>query len=247
MAYSGGVDSTLLLKVAKDTLGDGAGGLLIHSPLHSPRELTEARRMAKAMGVNLLEMTLDELQVEGVRMNAPDRCYHCKRYRFSLALEVAERQGAALVEGSNRDDLGDYRPGLRAIGELGVLSPLLEVGLGKDEIRTLARAMALPVWDKPSSACLATRIPYGQPLDRGLLERVASAEELLMDLGFRGFRVRCHGELARIELEEADLERALANRKAITHGLKVLGFRYICLDLEGYRTSGLSFRRDHEG
>lgn len=241
VAFSGGVDSSLLLKVAKDVLGNRALGLLIDSPLHPPWELERARDIGRAIGARVHEITVDELGVESIKRNDPDRCYHCKRYRFSRALEVFADWGVTLVEGSNLDDLRDYRPGLKAIKELGVRSLFIEVGLGKREIRALARRLGLPNWDEPSSACLATRIPYGVHLKREVLEKVAASEKYLMDLGFKAFRVRYHGELARLEFPREVLPSVLGKAEEIVMGLKVLGFPFVCLDLEGYRASGLSF------
>jgi len=248
VAFSGGVDSSLLLKLARDTLGGGASGLLINSPLHPPWELEEARALAESLGVKVHEVSIDELQLEPFRGNPPDRCYHCKRARFLLALDISRRWGAILVEGSNRDDLGDYRPGLKALKELGIPSPLMEVGLGKGEVRTLARRLGLPNWDKPSSACLATRVPYGVPLDREILDRISASERSLLDLGFRGFRVRFHGDLARLEFPKDAFPAVLEKAEEIVRRVKAAGFALVCLDLEGYRASGLSFRGgDHEG
>jgi len=242
VSFSGGVDSTLLLRVAKEVLGKDALAVLITSPLHLEQELREARVIASRLGVELYELQLDELSIPEFAKNPPERCYFCKRLRFSKIKELSERLVIrAVLEGSNLDDLRDFRPGMRAKEELAVLSPFVEVGMGKAEIRHMAKELGLPNWDAPPSSCLATRIPFGIPLSREVLERIRRAEEGLLSLGFRGSRVRYHGEVARIEIPEAELSKAVKLRQEIAEKVKASGFRFVTLDLEGYRPSGISF------
>lgn len=242
VSFSGGVDSTLLLKVAKEVLGGDALAVLVTSPLHLKQQLQEAKAIASHLGVELYELELDELSIREFAENSLQRCYFCKRLRFSKIQELSEKLGVrAILEGSNLDDLRDFRPGMRAKEELGILSPFVEIGMGKSEIRHMAKEFGLPNWDAPSSSCLATRVPFGVPLSREVLERIEKAEEGLLSLGFKGSRVRYHGGVARIELPEAELSKALRLRREIVEKVKASGFRFVALDLEGYRPSGISF------
>lgn len=243
VAFSGGVDSTFLLKTAHDLLGDRAFAVTARLGSVPARELKEAVRFCEEAGIRQIFVDVDEMQIEGFRTNPPDRCYHCKKALFTRMLEEADRNGAAsLAEGSNMDDLGDYRPGLRAIAELEVLSPLREAGLYKDEIRTLSRQMGLPTWSKQSFACLASRFVYGEPITPEKLHMVEEAEQMLSSLGLEQYRVRIHGTMARIELLPRDfgtlLDREIRHR--IVETCRELGFSYVTMDLQGYRTGSMN-------
>ena len=208
-----------------------------------PRELQEAKDFCSSRGIQQIVIPAEALNIDSVRHNPPDRCYHCKHEIFGNILRVAGENGISFVaEGSNTDDVGDYRPGMRAIRELGVKSPLLEAGLSKEDIRALSREMGLPTWDKPSFACLASRFVYGEQITDERLFMVDRAEQLLMDLGFRQFRVRIHGDLARIELLPEDLETLIRQdlREKVYRSLKEYGFSYVTLDLAGYRTGSMN-------
>jgi uncharacterized protein len=241
VAYSGGTDSTLLLKVAHDELGDSALAITAISPTTSSDELESATCMAREIGAQHLLVSSDELDNPDYVANSPERCYHCKHLRFERLLELARDKGFEYVaDGSNLDDLGDHRPGMRASRELGVRSPLIEAGLGKADIRTLSRHLDLPTWDKPSGACLASRIPYGTPITPELLRQIDQAEQFLRSLGISQVRVRLHGDVARIEVDPHALPLLLDNRAAIVRQLRALGFSYVTADLEGYRTGSLN-------
>ena len=243
VAFSGGVDSTFLLRAAHDVLGDRAIAVTAAPPFVPVREQNEAADFCRSAVIRQLVIPAEELDIDGIRHNPPDRCYHCQRMIFGRILEAAEEAGISHVaEGSNTDDTGDYRPGMRAIRELGVLSPLLEAGLSKADIRALSKELDLPTWDKPSFACLASRFVYGETITDERLAMVDRAEQLLMDLGFRQFRVRIHGDLARIEILPEDFERIVAGecRKRIDSALKSCGFSYVTLDLAGYRTGSMN-------
>lgn len=237
VAFSAGVDSTFLLKVAHDLLGDRALAVTASSALFMRRDLVEGEEFCRAEGIRQIIVETDELAVEGFRENPPDRCYICKRDLFSRMIAAARREGVETVaEGSNLDDMGDYRPGLRAIAELGVVSPLWEAGLTKADIRALSRELGLRTWDKPSCACLASRFAYGEEITAEGLERVEAAEEFLREMGFGQVRVRVHGNIARIEAEPVRLpeltEPEMASR--INERLRSLGFMYVAVDLGGY-------------
>ena len=241
VAFSSGVDSTFLLRVAHEELGDRVVAVTIRSCSFPKRELDEATAFCRAEGVSHEIVDSDELNVAGFVENPPDRCYHCKKAIFGKIIELAQANGlTAVLEGSNIDDDGDYRPGRRAIRELGVRSPLHDAGLTKVEIRELSKKMGLPTADKPSFACLASRFPYGEEITVDRLARVERAERFLLDLGFGQVRVRSHGDLARIELCAADIPKAIAQRKKIHDSLKSFGFGYVALDLQGYRTGSLN-------
>ena len=243
VAFSGGVDSTFLLRVAHDVLGDRALAVTAAPSFVPVREQREASDFCRENGIRQIVIAPDALDIDSIRHNPPDRCYHCKRMIFGRIIEAAEQNGITHVaEGSNTDDTGDYRPGMRAIRELGVLSPLLDAGLSKSDIRVLSKELGLPTWDKPSFACLASRFVYGERITDEKLSMVDRAEQLLLDLGFRQFRVRIHGDLARIEILPEDFGRLMEEnlRERIYASLKTYGFSYITLDLAGYRTGSMN-------
>lgn len=241
VAFSGGVDSTFLLRVAHDLLGDRVLAVTALSPSYSTSEGLEAQRLAAEMGVRHQLIQSDEFQDEDFVRNDPKRCYYCKRGLFAKLIRLADDQGLnQVVDGSNQDDQGDYRPGARAVTELGVRSPLQEVGLTKEEIRRLSRRLGLETWGKPAMACLASRIPYGTPLREEVLKMVEGAEEALRELGCVGARVRHHENMARIEVAKEDMERVLSHREEIVAALKKLGYVYVTLDLEGYRMGSMN-------
>ena len=241
VAFSGGVDSTFLLKVAHDTLGDNAVAVTAASEFFPARETAEAVDFCRAQNIRQITFTENILSVENIRANPADRCYICKKNVFARIIQIAaENNLAAVAEGSNMDDTGDYRPGLRAIAELGVKSPLRAAGLYKAEIRALSKILNLPTFDKPSFACLASRFPYGDEISAEKLSMVDAAEQFLIDSGFSQMRVRIHGNIARIEILPDDFTKILSLREKIVERLKNLGFTYVALDLQGYRTGSLN-------
>lgn len=243
VAFSGGVDSALLLKTAHDVLGDNCVAMTVSSQSFPERERKEAENFCKEEGIQQIMCEADELSIEGFAQNPPNRCYICKKDLFSKMKALAEEKRLAyVVEGSNLDDEGDYRPGLQAVKELGILSPLREVGLNKAEIRAISEALGLPTFNKPSFACLASRFVYGETITAEKLHMVDAAEQLLFSLGFRQARVRIHDNLARIELLPEDFSIAMqeTNRSRIATKLRDLGFRYVTLDLSGYRTGSMN-------
>jgi uncharacterized protein len=241
VAYSGGTDSTYLLAVAHDTLGKRALALTADSPSVPRAELAAARAIAADLGVQHVVLPSAELDDPTYQANTPDRCYFCKSHYLDELLTYALAHGfAALVDGANADDLGDYRPGQKAARERGVRSPLQEVGLTKAEIRALARERGLANWDKPAAACLASRIPYGTPVTAERLAQIERAEARLFGLGFRQVRVRHHGTVARLELDAGDLARAVELRTAIVAAVAAAGFTYVTLDLAGFRSGSMN-------
>jgi uncharacterized protein len=236
---SGGVDSAVVAALAHEALGDHAIAVTFDSPLTPPRELEDARASARFIGIRHRVETSDELAVAAIEANPQDRCYHCKEFRFGAARRIAEKLGLnAIVDGITRSDLGQHRPGLRALKNLGIVSPLLEAGITKSETRQLARELGLPVAEKASNSCLATRIPYGEPLTVERLRRIGKAEEIIQELAkVQTLRVRDHGEIARIEVVISDLPRLTDSTVAerIVQRLRGLGYRYVTLDLAGYR------------
>lgn len=243
VAFSGGVDSTFLLKVAVDTLGARAAAITATSPTYPQHEFEEAKRLASLIKAVHIIVDSNELEIPNFADNTEKRCYYCKSELFSISLEEARKLGFENVaDGSNADDVSDYRPGRTAASELGVRSPLQEAGLTKDEIRFLSKEMGLPTWDKPAFACLSSRFPYGTKITEERIDKVARGEELLRSLGFRQFRVRFHGETVRIEVEESALKLFLDEgiRKKVVDGMKETGFVYVTLDLQGYRTGSMN-------
>ncbi len=243
VAFSGGVDSAFLLKAAHDVLGERVMAVTAHSPAFPDRELREAEAFARALGVGHIVTRTDEFTLSDYVDNSPDRCYFCKREIFNQISAIAAQHGLHCVaDGSNVDDRGDYRPGMRALRELGVVCPLNEAGLGKQDIRLLSRQMDLPTWDKPALACLSSRIPYGQKITREKIASIEKAETFLQDMGFRQVRVRHHGDIARIEVSEAERQRffdpGVMDRTVAV--LNQYGFSYVTLDLRGYRTGSLN-------
>jgi len=243
VAFSGGVDSTYLLAVAGEVLGEGAVAVNVLSPTYPPREAESAKRLAASLGAELVEVESNELKIPGFAENTRRRCYFCKLELFRRCRQVADGRGLRYVlDGTNADDLADYRPGRRAAEELGVRSPLLEAGLAKAEIRELSRARNLPTWDKPALACLSSRFPYGTAITEDRIAQVAAAEEALLNLGFRQFRVRYHGEVARIELLPEEIAKILEPRlrSEVHRQVKAAGFTYVALDLLGYRAGSMN-------
>ena len=239
VAFSGGVDSSLLVTMARDAYGDQALALTVAAPQMAGWEVEEAKQLARSLGVThrVVELAL----LPAIRDNPTERCYLCKRALFRELLSVAALAGiTGLLDGTNRDDLGEHRPGLRALRELGVLSPLADCGLAKADVRELSRRLGLPTWDKPAYACLLTRLPHGAHVTEEMLRRIESAERHLMDLGFRGVRVRSHGDLARIELDAAQHTRLLQEAQTIASQLQELGYRQVTLDLLGYRSGSMN-------
>ena len=243
VAYSGGVDSALLLKVASDVLGERALGVIATSPAYEDAETAEALRNAEAMGARVLQIETHEMENERYVANGLDRCYHCKTELFTRLEPLARERGIALIAyGLNRDDLGDFRPGQRAAREFGVRAPLQEADLGKEEIRAIAYYLDVPVWDKPALACFSSRIPYGMPVTVEALQKIGRAERLLHTLGFAQVRVRHHDTIARIEVSRADFPRLIEEEtnRQIVDGLKAIGYAYVTLDLQGYRTGSMN-------
>ena len=243
VAFSGGVDSTFLLKTARETLGDRAFAVTARSGIFPGRESREAADFCKKEGIRQITAQVDELKIPGFTENPPNRCYLCKKNIFSRMQDIAAENGAACIcEGYNMDDTGDYRPGLMAISELGVKSPLREAGLYKKEIRFLSQQMGLPTWDKPSYACLASRFVYGETISEKKLSMVDRAEDFLLGHGFVQMRVRIHGNMARIEVLPEDIPRLAGEdmRRAVTGYFKQIGFAYVTLDLMGYRTGSMN-------
>jgi pyridinium-3,5-biscarboxylic acid mononucleotide sulfurtransferase len=244
VAFSGGVDSTLLLKVAQDTLGDkNVLAVTALSSLYPEREKKEVEKLIKQLGVEHRFIESDELEIPGFSENPPDRCYYCKRQLFKELKEIARAKGlSAIIEGSTVDDEADYRPGKKAVFELGIRSPLKEALFSKEEVRALSKSLGLPNWDKPSFACLASRFPYGQRISEEALKRIDQAEDFLFRLGFKQVRVRHYGDLARIELLPEEMDRMLnfSTRKQVVDQLKKIGYRYVTLDLQGFRSGSMN-------
>ncbi|MBW2260754.1 MAG: ATP-dependent sacrificial sulfur transferase LarE [Deltaproteobacteria bacterium] len=243
VAYSGGVDSTLLVAAAVDALGGRVLAVTAHSATYPRSEAAAAAELVSSLGARHRVIETEEISDPSYSSNPPDRCYHCKSELFSKLLDVAREEGLeAVLEGSNTDDQGDYRPGLRAVAELGIRSPYIEAGIGKDDIRAIAKALDLPNWDKPAMACLASRIPYGEEITTERLGRVERAEDALRALDLAHVRVRDHGAVARIEVGEPDFTKLLdpLMRARIIAALKDAGYTYVSLDLEGYRTGAMN-------
>jgi uncharacterized protein len=243
VAFSGGIDSSLLLAAAHEACGDGVVAVTASSATYPRRELEVARQIAALVGVRHRLIETREVDDPAFSANPLDRCYHCKRELFVKLAEQASAEGhRAVVEGSTVDDLGDFRPGERAARELEVTSPLRQAGFAKSDVRALARAIGLPNWDKPAAACLASRFPYGTEITREGLAKIERIEDLLHDLGFPQVRARVHGDLLRLEIEPADIEAASreGTRGKIVQAARREGFRFVALDLQGYRTGSFN-------
>jgi uncharacterized protein len=244
VAYSAGVDSTFLLAAAHEALGEKAAAVTCETSVFTRRERAEAAAFCMSRGITRIITSPDILSLRAFTENPPDRCYHCKRAIMLDMLGAARKNGfSSLAEGSNADDAGAYRPGMRAVRELGIRSPLLEAGLTKAEIRGLSKEMGLPTWDKPSFACLATRIEHGVPVTAEALARIESAEEFIASLGFRQYRVRVHGDLARIEVEKELIPLAAEKAGLISETLLGMGFGFVTLDLTGFRSGSMDAKR----
>jgi uncharacterized protein len=242
VAFSGGVDSSLLCAIAREELGEGAMAITIVSPMLPKSELDDAREVAALLGIRHILVDAFDIEDE-VAANPTDRCYHCKKREFGTIIKVAQDNGIAVVlDGTNVDDEDDYRPGMRAIAELGISSPLREAGLGKENIRELSRRLGLPTSEKPAFACLASRIPYGERIDAAKLARIEKAEDYLRSLGLRQFRVRSHGDLARIEVDPCERSKLFSEERldAMASAFESFGFLYSCFDLAGYRRGSLN-------
>ncbi|HOX37808.1 MAG TPA: ATP-dependent sacrificial sulfur transferase LarE [Candidatus Brocadiia bacterium] len=243
VAFSGGVDSTLVAKICAEELGSKALAVTARSETYPEEEADEARELAAMIGIRHVFVESRELDIEGYADNPPDRCYHCKRELLGQLRRVADEHGLKhIVDGANAEDTGDWRPGLQAAKELGAVQPLLEAGMTKSDIREVSRILGLPTWDKPAYACVASRFPYGERITADKLETVKAAERFLRANGFRNYRARYHGNVVRIELPVEDMPRALADplRGEIVAHMKSLGFLYVALDLQGYRTGSMN-------
>lgn len=242
VGFSGGVDSTLLVAVAAAVLGNRVLAVTATSETYPEREYREATELAARFGVRHLTVVSEELDLPGFAENPVDRCYHCKKELFGKLCGIAAREGLpAVVDGSNRDDRGDYRPGRRALAELGVRSPLEEAGFTKDDVRALSRELGLPTWDKPAFACLSSRFPYGTAITREKVSQVGRAEESLRELGLRVLRVRHHGDVARIEVGPGEFNRVAGElRDEVVTRVREAGYAYVALDLQGYRTGAMN-------
>ena len=250
VGFSGGVDSSFLLAAAHTVLGDRVIAVTGADASVPERELEEARKFCRERGIRHVICAVDPLKEEGYRNNSPDRCYFCKRGIFTEVRRVAEENGIEyLAEGSNLDDMGDYRPGLRAVAELEVKSPLREAGLTKADIRQLSRAMGLPTWSKPAYACLASRFVYGEEITEEKLRMIDHAEQFLIERGFFAERVRLHGKIARIEVPPEDIPRLASEevRNAVYAEFRKLGFLFVTLDLKGYRSGSMNLTLQKNG
>lgn len=243
VSFSSGVDSTFLLYAAKEALGDKAIAITAKLGSFPERELKEAKEFCEEYKIRQFIIEINELDIEGFSENPKNRCYICKHTIFENIIKIASGEGIDIVaEGSNLDDNGDYRPGLQAIAELGIKSPLRSAGFTKEDIRALSKHLGLPIWEKPSFACLASRFVYGETITKEKLEMVDKAEQLLFELGFRQFRVRIHGTMARIEILPDEFEKLINDdiRSKIVQSFKSYGFTYVTMDLIGYRTGSMN-------
>lgn len=244
VAYSGGVDSALVMAVAHAELGNRMLACIGMSPSYPMRELRSAVALAEQIGVPYRVIETAEHLDPNYAANPTNRCYFCKSKLHDRLLELAEQEGwNAIVDGANASDLGDFRPGMQAARERHVRSPLLEAGITKAEVRAIARHLGLPVWDKPAMACLSSRVPHGTPITPELLRQIEAAEDVLVELGFRQFRVRHHGEIARIEVPAEDFMQAIAAHERIVEKIKAVGYRFVTLDLAGFRSGSLNESR----
>jgi uncharacterized protein len=241
VAYSGGVDSSLLLKLALDELGERAVAVLASSPAYPESEQEEARILARQLGARLVEVATNEVELEAYARNHPDRCFHCKEELFETLEPVRRDLGLdAIAYGATADDADDHRPGHGSAVRRGIRFPLLEAGMGKPEIRAAARRLGLPNWNKASFACLSSRIPHGTQVTVEALRQIESAEAAVKALGFKQVRVRHHGDVARIEVEPAEIARLVLERERIVEALRAAGYKFVSLDLEGYATGSLN-------
>ncbi|HWQ20932.1 MAG TPA: ATP-dependent sacrificial sulfur transferase LarE [Methanotrichaceae archaeon] len=241
IAYSGGVDSSLLSAIAKDVLGDRALCVILDNETLPRSELDQAKSLARSLGLNLEVARHPALLDRDFRENRSDRCYLCKRSSARMLKEIGAMRGiSCIADGLNTSDYSDYRPGIRACDEEGIWHPFVDAGISKEEIRLIAKEMGLPVWNKPSSACLSSRIPYGHIITEENLLMVERAEDLLRSMGFSQVRTRAHGDIARIEVPAGEMGTALESKAEIIRGLKEIGFRYVALDMEGYRTGSMN-------
>ena len=241
VAYSGGVDSTLLLRLAMDELEDHAVAVLASSPAYPESEQSAARELAHGMGARLVEVATTEVELEAYARNNPDRCFHCKEELFDTLEPLRQELALAhLAYGATADDAGDHRPGHASAVRRGVRFPLLEAGMPKSEIRAAARSLGLPNWNKPSFACLSSRIPHGTPVTVAALRQIEAAEAAVKALGFGQVRVRHHGDVARIEVDVEEIERVVAQRENVAAAVRDAGYKFVSLDLEGYATGSLN-------
>ena len=241
VAFSGGVDSTFLARIAGEVLGQKVLLVTATSSTYPGSELDDSKRIAAMLNLPQRIIESEELQIPGFSENSPQRCYYCKKTLFSHIRKIAEKEGFAVIfDGANADDRNDYRPGARAAKELGIRSPLSETGLSKSEIREFSRFLGLATAAKPSLACLASRFPYGETITKEKLDRVGEAEKSLRDMGFTQFRVRSHGDLARIELTENEIEDGWLKRSSIQAVCKNAGFTFVAIDTQGYRTGAMN-------
>ena len=241
VAYSGGVDSALVMTVAHQTLGERALACIGISPSYPTREMRDAVKLAEQLGVPYRLVNTEEYLDANYAANPTNRCYFCKSELHDQLKKIATEEGwQAVLDGNNISDLGDDRPGMQAAREHGVRSPLIEANITKPEVRELAHHLSLPVWDKPAMACLSSRVPHGTAITPALLRQIESAEDVLVDLGFRQFRVRHHNEIARIELPAEDFPKAIEQHAAIVKGVRAAGYRFVTLDLAGFRTGSLN-------
>lgn len=243
VGFSGGVDSTVLLAVSKQVLGDRVVAMTAISPVHPKREFDHAVQTAESLGVQHILFETDEMSDPMFTSNGSDRCYHCKRRLFkAMRVRADEAAIETIAHGANIDDLSDFRPGFKAAEELEVVAPLVDAGFTKNDIRKLARQLGLSNWDRPAMACLATRVPYGTTIDDAILDKIDRAEMLLLKTGIASCRVRHHGNLARIEIDMAQMEPLINKdmRARVIDGLRALGYKFVCLDLEGYESGKMN-------
>ncbi|MGI6585831.1 MAG: ATP-dependent sacrificial sulfur transferase LarE [Lutisporaceae bacterium] len=244
VAFSGGVDSSFLLKVSSDVLGaENVIAITLKAAVNPEAEIEEAVELAELTGVKHIILPMDVMSIPGFRENPTDRCYICKKAIFERVISEARKYGiSSIFDGTNAEDVKDFRPGMKALGELGIISPLRECGLGKSEIRKYSREYGIKTWDKPSMACLASRVPYHEPITEEKLKMIGKSEGLLQAMGFRQFRVRCHGGIARIEVAPEEMKKLLDINimNDISDKLKSTGFQYVALDMQGYRTGSLN-------
>jgi len=239
IAFSGGVDSTFLLKFAVETLGEkNVLPVICISPVFPKEEIKKAEKISEEIGIKLLKIKTNQMKDRKFISNPPDRCFYCKRIMLTEIEKIRKKYGFnKIVDGANKDDENDYRPGEKAKGEFGVVSPLKEAGIGKKEIREYSKKMGLSIWDKPSFSCLATRISYGEKITEEKLKKIEEGENILKKLGFKVVRLRCYSEkFVRIEVGKEGIKKVFIKRKEIVNQLKKLGFKHITVDLEGYKT-----------